>query len=272
MEKYNGLGEYLVGYLDILGFEYLLRKHGPEIIHKSLKRILSDFRITLKSGDASGDYFFVGRDGSKASSVWVDENIKNIVTEGFFNFSDTIFLYVKLSDNSEENVTWFWAMCSLINEFIAISIQEPKSKDVIRLLFRGAISKGKGCVDKKLQIHMGDPFIKAYRLAECQEWMGGVIDKRSIDEDWIRKNIGFDKEIIEYALPLKIYNLNSINYVLNWTNSYPYDYSKLKSSIESYDWGSQEIKKNRTLEFITYAVPKRDSSRIVGHINRKIQP
>ncbi len=268
--KYIGSGEYLVGYLDIIGFKYILYKYGLETVHNSLKVILSNLRSALQTGRGNDSFYFQEHfNRKKSNKVWVSDAERDILINGFFNFSDTIILYVKLSNNDEENVILFKSMCSLMNDFISTSIQEPKTNE-IRLPFRGAISKGDGLVDEELQIHIGDPFIRAYALAESQNWMGGAIDN-NIEEDWVHEIIGFDKKIIEYCIPLdkcKLYkykllnSMESIKYALNWTESYPYRFGpKLVSQINSYDWGDEkEEKRENTLKFIEMVLQNRDKS------------
>jgi hypothetical protein len=55
---FNGKGEYLVGYLDILGFKHHLDNHGVIKIHNSLKLILSDLISVLETGEANDSFFF----------------------------------------------------------------------------------------------------------------------------------------------------------------------------------------------------------------------
>ena len=208
-------------------------------------------RIALQTGKGNDSFSFQSRfNGEKSKQIRVSSIESEILANGFFNFSDTIILYAKLSNIDEENVKLFKSMCVLMNDFISTSILEPKT-DEIRLPFRGAISKGKCLVDKELQIHIGDPFIRAYKLAESQNWMGGAIDK-TIDKDMMHEIIGFDKEIIEYCIPFnKNKSIESIKYALNWQQSYPRRFGlKLQSQINSHDWGKETEKKQNTLKFV----------------------
>lgn len=263
----NESKEYLVGYLDIIGFEYLLHSKGLQIIFKSLHGILNDLMGVLKTGKPSGRFSVYG-------GINIPSESKKILMSGFFNFSDSILLYSDLSENEEENRNKFFGMCWIMNRFISTSILNPNDPTLTAFAFRGAISKGKGFVNNDLRIHMGEPFIRAYRLAESQDWMGGVIDI-NINEEWNQENKGFNKEIDKYNIPFskkeeKVkYASYASNYALNWPRSHPYDYSTykwngangtlkrkgpqydidLKRHIESYDWDCEKNKKDNTLKF-----------------------
>ena len=167
-------------------------------------------------------------------------------------------------------------MCYLMNMFISSSIIKPGQSNVMNFPLRGGIAKGPGVVRRKNNIHVGYPFMDAYVLAECQNWMGGAIHNSIFEDwDWIKEIAGYNDEIIRY-LPIKMKDeanchISIPKYALNWPKSHPYDhtigtfhrpgpkYSDLEHHIKSYAWDPSSKLKN-TLEFAKYVCNEWDTN------------
>ena len=253
----EGHGEYLVGWLDILGFEKLFDKHGIDVISKSLENILGplkEFLTTYKS-----NAFFTKFDLTTGEELFDDTCIPDFYQEildiGFFNFTDTIVLYKKLANNDTKKISSLWAMCYIMNRFISKSLIS-RNDGLLSFAYRGAIAKGKGFVCRKKRIHIGFPFMNAYKLAEAQQWMGGAIHDTILDE-WVEGVCGYNEEVVEWnKIPFnkkKEYPREGLTkYALNWPNSHPChprfrkkprfgpEKTDLGWHVDQYDWGFNE--------------------------------
>lgn len=267
--RYEGKGEYVVGFLDVMGFEYLLNKHGIEIIKKSLERTFS-LPKAYKEGKSNKFYqFYDSSTGGRFSIGEVKQATQEILKNGMFNFSDSVIIFGRLKNNNEGNAILLGYICRLVNLFLSKPILNPHKENQIPFPFRAGISFGKGYVDKKRNFHLGKPFVRAYKLAEIQNWVGGVLDKSEfIKPEMMDEIYGYNNEVIEHDIPFseskvdefKI-NIDELNYALNWPQMHPYDhslgefhrdgpkYSDLKYHICNHDWNNEDEKRRKTLNF-----------------------
>jgi hypothetical protein len=135
-------------------------------------------------------------------------------------------LFIETSNDAKDNIKRLTALCWITNVLIAKSILVG-DKTVFELPLRAAISYGPLVVDTKNKIHVGKPLIDAYELSNALNWMGGAIHP-SVPEKYIQSLVGYDNEIYDYNIPIKIkylrkmgFSRNDIKYALNWVRQHP---------------------------------------------------
>jgi len=181
------------------------------------------------------------------------------------NFSDSIILFIKSSDEIVEQFKQLYSICWITNAFIVESLIKDDQNRVFQLPLRGAIAYGPAFMDTEKRIHIGQPIIDAYNLSENMNWVGGAIHTSvDIPNDFIEELIGFNKQIFEYdSIPFKsVYTLkNEINLALNWVQQHPAGVKwfpemegrdsrpllrDISYHIDSHSWGQATDKKENT--------------------------
>ena len=96
----SGNGNYLVSFIDILGFGNLISANhnfpNLEIVYNSIDRILHYLPDVHRTGD-SNRYYMVYHGTPGQLPEYADEIFKNM-----YNFSDSIIFYIKTSDDVTE--------------------------------------------------------------------------------------------------------------------------------------------------------------------------
>lgn len=257
---------YLIGYLDILGFKDMIDNNPLNTVYNSVHRVFKDLKDALDGKETKS---FTRGDIPSHIEPYVKQ--LQLINSGSFIFSDTVIFFIESPEEEEESIKKFEALCWLMNKYIVKSILTPRDKDgkptkaIKSVAFRGAISYGPCIMDTADAIFLGQPIIDAYELAESQNWMGGIVDK-SIDKKWVREIVGvdkkmFDKEIFDYCVPSCH---QPTKYALNWPQAH-HDFFRwqkmgiplnsgptiedLTGHINRHGWGDQEEKKENTLKF-----------------------
>lgn len=272
--QYEGEGEYVVGFLDVIGFEYLLKKHGIEIIYRSLERIFSLPQVYIKGRSNKFYQFYDPSTGESFSTGEVKQTTKEILENGIFNFSDSVIIFSQLKEDKDENAILLGYICRLVNLFLSKTILDPHDENIIPLPFRAGVSIGKGYVNKDDNLHIGEPFIRAYKLAESQKWMGGVLDKNEyLEQKMIDEIYGPNNDIIKYDIDFKKrfeIEYDELNHAMNLPQLHGYDhslgefyrdgpkYDDLKYHIKNHDWDNKETKRRNTLDFAKHICEKWD--------------
>jgi hypothetical protein len=247
---------YFVSFIDILGFKNLINSQSSlediQKVYTSLERTL--FYLPDAYINHRGNRFF--RFYIHAGFPEYSEDI----IENLYNFSDSIIFFIECSEDLEENRDKFKAMCFVTNEFIKSPI--ITNPIVYQFASRGAIAHGPAIMDNNTRIHICQPLIDSYKLAENQNWMGGAIH-HSVPDDYISPLVGHDKQLYEYDIPLKKENNENIKYALNWVQRHPNEkiskqggiikpiYKDIaENHVLKYDWDNQMEKRDNTLKFI----------------------
>lgn len=259
--------KYFVSFVDILGFRNLLGNNpsfsGLSKIYRSVGRILYGIREIHRTGKPNEFY-------ESLMPLEKDPYVYEILTNNFYNFSDSIIFYINASDDKEENIKRFRVICWITNVFIAKSILVGDSR-VFELPLRAGIAYGSAIMDRINKIHIGKPIVDAYELAEHQNWMGGAIHP-SVPEKILKPFIGSINEIVEYNVPIREKNTDKngykipVKFALNWVEQHPsHQIMKKfhvmrpifedigKSHVLKHDWGKKPenlIKKKETIKFI----------------------
>lgn len=298
--------KYLVGCLDALGFKALLKnksleeKEVLERARNSLRRTRSLKRL-VEEGKSPWFEIWIPypngklRKATKPEEIrrWAERELGNIdyankIVKNSLHFSDTIIFFIEAEDvlqKEEENIEKLDTLCRIMNLFISKSILQTHRADVKPLAYRAAISYGLGIMDKEYleyPVFIGEPIIEAYELMGAQEWMGGAICS-SVPENWVKENIGYNKQLFKYKIPLKRKDMllcfeqywryrSSIKYVLNWPQAHKDTqryakkeipalmptYKDLGGHIKQYwkkeknqYWEKEKRKKKNTLKFVT---------------------
>ncbi len=259
-------GNYFVSFIDILGFGKLIENTNFQVlkkIHLSVYRFLWGITKAHQTGKPNIFYQFYK---SFPKILYIDK----ILEDNMYNFSDSIILYIKTSNDDEDNLKRFRSLCQITNIFIAKSIiQDPR---VFELPLRAGIAYGPAIMDKTNKIHIGHSINDAYELSESLNWMGGAIDYNfttglSVPEKFIKPLLGYDNEIIRYKkTPIKERKTSKEYYkdlyVLNWVRQHPSHkeidagryrptYNDIgKSHVDKHKWGTEIRKCEETMKFV----------------------
>lgn len=117
-----------------------------------------------------------------------------------FFFSDTVVIFT-MSDEPED----LYAILILSSELFSNSLHR-------RVPLRGGIAYGEFFFNLEESLFLGIPLVKAYKIGECAQWIGIVVDQIVAEK---AKLYPIGEEIIQWDVPQKD---NSIKreFVLNW--------------------------------------------------------
>ncbi|MBC8466436.1 MAG: hypothetical protein H8D55_01240 [Deltaproteobacteria bacterium] len=117
-----------------------------------------------------------------------------------FFFSDTVIIFTK-SDEPED----LYAILILSSELFSNSLHRC-------VPLRGGIAHGEFFFNLKESLFLGKPLIRAYKIGECAQWIGIVVDQFVAEK---AKLYQIDQEIIEWDVPEKDNGIKE-EFVLNW--------------------------------------------------------
>jgi len=259
------IDKYFFSFIDILGFSKLIENNQNMLqdIYESMIRTIRNLPDVHLTGDPNKSYEPAIKP-TKSREIELPKFVPRILKENYTNFSDTIIFYIAVGNDEEENIERFRSICWTSNEFIAKSILKP-NKPIFEIPLRCGIAYGDALIEDNVNVHIGQPLINAYRLSECQEWVGGAIHN-SVPAKYIESTIGYNKELYEYKVPIKEGKDIFSKYALNWVkhhytvenhNSIRYKTYRdgptlrdLGYHVRQHDWGSESVKRENTLDFI----------------------
>jgi len=233
-------GDYIVGFLDILGFKELLINDKIGSIRRCFETI-ADSMYSRK------------RNAYNLGTIYFEPTINN--------FSDSIIIYTKLnSGNNKERINYFilFEFTTLINDIVAnllmlnipirggVSIGKFFTEDIISYtiekttrrqvkptLNQELIKEFPSLLDEyenfktkildpiKIPIHFGNSLTDAYLLESKIKSIGVFMEKKHLENGLLKPNL--DKEI--KSGKLAIVQVNDEEYVyFNWCLSLHYDY------------------------------------------------
>jgi hypothetical protein len=174
-ESSSDFGLYIIAVLDVLGFERMYRRLGPQRMRETYERLIS-------AAQTCTDTFAVGMnrfDGAFVPTVFRFD-------VGFAYFSDTLLLWAPLG---ETHVSPFLARCSdVFLEALALGIP-----------LRGAIAVGEAILDQRNGVFLGTPLIDAARLEQAQDWLGVMLTRSCTDVlAWLDSSL-----LLPYTPPCK---------------------------------------------------------------------
>ena len=212
-------GKFFVSHFDILGYKSFIQSNPPINILVSMLRLAN---IQESQQDGKLNLFYAYYDtstGQQIAQVQPDPAIKKL---HFTNYSDTIIMYFKATDDNAENLRLFKALCKTSNFYISKLMINSQVPEVKRLALRCGIAYGPGLICEELGIHAGQVFIDAYELCENQSWMGGSIHS-NVPSEYYSPLIGYNNELFPYEekIPIKKGCSEKPKYALNWVNSHP---------------------------------------------------
>lgn len=141
-------GLYIIAVLDVLGFERMYRRLGPQRMQEIYERLIAAAQSCTET-QAVGMHEF--------DDVLVPTMFHFDL--GFAYFSDTLLLWAPLG---ETHVSPFLARCAdVFLEALALGIP-----------LRGAVAAGEAILDQKNGVFLGTPLIDAARLEHAQDWIG----------------------------------------------------------------------------------------------------
>jgi hypothetical protein len=187
-------GEYLVGFLDVLGFEVLLNQLGLDEMGRRYNELLeSALRPHSEARPWSGEIAIV-RGEPLPGLMWLP------IQTAYF--SDSLLLWVSYHPR---HVPFFLDRCARVFcQALALGIP-----------IRGAVSIGKAILDKDKGIYLGTPLIEAVRLESKSNWVGVSLGASWKSEDR-RVPVTPDRVFI-YQPPLKDGGLSLFSgLVLDW--------------------------------------------------------
>jgi hypothetical protein len=219
-------GQFLVSFMDILGFAHMIENCDIDMIYNSMYRILGMLRDFILDGEPNEKYSLYDDNGRVIrgplpSPIYVRRILERYLT----NFSDSIILYIRLIDDEQDNIERFRSLCWVSNFFISKSILTPQDRNQeLALAIRCGIAHGEARVNQRRGIHIGQPIIDAYKLCERQQWMGGAIHP-NVPPGYCESLVGYNNELFRYNAPIQPredeqYDISS-NYSLNWIYHHP---------------------------------------------------
>ncbi len=219
-------GRFLISFMDILGFGYMIKNFDIDIIYNSMYRTLGMLRDFILQGEPNEKYSRYDDNGRVIRGPLPSPAyVKRIIERYFTNFSDSIILYIKLSNDKQDNIERFKSLCWVSNFFISKSILSPQNVgQELPLAIRCGIAFGNARINQTRSIHVGQPIIDAYKLCEHQQWMGGAIHP-NVPREYCDILVGYNNELFRYNAPVQQkgndnYHINSI-YSLNWVYHHP---------------------------------------------------
>jgi hypothetical protein len=176
----TGSADYLFAFLDVLGFEELLKRLGLEGLVHRYEELLSAALAPQSEERPWAKAHAVVAGKLRPALMWIP------IQTAYF--SDSLLLWVAYHPGHVEE---FLVRCSRV--FCqALSLGLP---------LRGAISVGRAVLDKSRGIYLGLPLVEAVRLESKSEWIGVALSA-SWKSDTLR--IPVPPEAIQiYDLPLK---------------------------------------------------------------------
>ena len=269
-------GNYLVSFIDILGFKKRIKDNSQfpnlEKVYNSLDRVLYYLPEVHRTGLQNKYYSIYA---GKPLSQYAEEILKNR-----YNFSDSIIFYIKCSDIEEEYTKQLFAISWITNAFIIESLIHDDR--VFQLPLRGAIAYGPALMDRDKKIHIGQPIVNAVELSGYQDWVGGALHHSvTIPQTIIENLVGYNKQIYEYpSIPIKdcCQEKHLIKYALNWVQQHPAGVKWFKERkgkqlrpllrdicyhIEKHDWGTHLEKKENTKKFAEKICDEYDTNGII---------
>jgi hypothetical protein len=279
--KENGESDnsYFISFIDALGFKGLVNTNSqfPELqkVYRSTYRLIWGIREAHRTGNSNEFIRFLSP--YIGNSRYVDE----ILTNNVFNFSDSIVIYIKGSNDYNDNIERLRSLCWVTNVFIAKSILSG-DESVFELPLRAAIAYGPAVIDEENKIIVGKPITDAYELSNALDWMGGAIHP-SVPEKYIRPLVGFENEIYAYPVPVKKLYMKennslarNIRYALNWVRQHPshesfYPIMRGRSPrpllvdignahVLHHVWGCERRKRRNTMRFVERICDEYDMS------------
>jgi hypothetical protein len=186
--------QYLVGFLDVLGFEALLERIGLEELMSRYEKLL---RVALLPQSETRPWSLALADVRgelKAGLMWLP------IQTAYF--SDSLLLWVHYHPG---HIAEFLHRCARVFcEAIALGLP-----------VRGALSVGKALLDKNRGIYLGRPLIEAVRLEGQSDWIGVALGA-SFKSESLHIPVPPDG-IFEYRPPLKEKGLSLFSdLVLDW--------------------------------------------------------
>lgn len=258
-------GNFFVSHIDILGFKAYIEQNPLENVLISMFRV-SSLKEFYQTGDSNFFYTNYDQAGNQISITQKDKNVSYLLENNFHNFSDTMLMYVQVSEDKQIAIRQFNTLCKASNLLISKLILDGRSPEISKFALRCGIAYGTGLVCNELNVHTGQSFIDAYQLCENQKWMGGAIHP-NVPPEYCEPLIGFNNELFIYDIPLKKECTVKPKYALNWVNSHPACepfYKKndrfrdgpllldIGGHVKRFDWESKEnfAKANNTLHFV----------------------
>lgn len=221
------VGSYLVGFFDVLGFEFLLGKLGL----RSMQGVYSTLMESLVQSNEveSQSLVRVGPNEYCAASYRLP------VRSAYF--SDSILVWVPLV---QHHINPFLSRCAdLICEGLRLGIP-----------LRGAVSIGECVLHPRSGTYLGEPLVEAARLEAAQEWVGAALGLSALAPNFRRE---MDPSlVIPYEVPVKSgrEDLPS-NLVLDWPRRArerrELDPTELVVGVR---FGDQEAKRENSLKFV----------------------
>lgn len=130
-------------------------------------------------------------------------------------FSDSILLYT-LGDEVESLERLLKAAIRLLGPYASIGVA-----------VRGGIAVGEFYC--KNQVFLGKAMIRAYEIAEAQDWMGAIIDPTEALDNGFVQRMQAQGILVEYPAPIKGGPVGPV-FCLGWPRHYPSEVSPLATS------------------------------------------
>ena len=224
--------KYFLSFMDILGYAKIVVENQSQLeqVRDSLYTTIFHLRDFILTGRNNESFIANIQESEEYLLKFpVPAYVKDILTNNFTVFSDSLIFYIEVNEKDCEDVVIekLKSICWVSNHFIAKSILYKGN--LLSFPYRCGISYGDMVINKKNGIFIGQPFIDSYNVSESQEWMGGALHT-SIPSKYYQAIVGINEELIEHEIPLNFNKIRekqlrskSINIALNWVNHHPSD-------------------------------------------------
>ena len=185
---------YLIGFLDVLGFEALLERLGLEELTSRYEQLL---RVAL-----------VPHSETRPWSLALAE-VRGELTAGL------MWLPIQTAYFSDSLLLWVHYHPGHVAEFLHRCARVFCEAMALGLPLRGALSVGEALLDKTRGMYLGRPLIEAVRLEGQSDWIGVALGA-SFKSESLHIPVPPDA-VLKYRLPLKEKGLSLFSdLVLDW--------------------------------------------------------
>lgn len=233
--------DYLVTFLDVLGFEAMLEDVGLEEVHRRYRHLLS---VALTPYSES-------RPWSKAVTFVRGQPVPGLM-----------WLPIQTAYFSDSLLLWCHYRPSHVSQFLERCSQVFCESLLLGIALRGAISVGRAVMDKPAGVYLGRPLVEAVRLEEKSDWVGVALGSSWKSND-LRVPVPPDKVHI-YDAPLKegggpLYSGMVLDWVRTWRETRAGNLTGVLSGLISRKMSpSVQAKYERAMNFVEFSTQNAD--------------
>lgn len=190
--------DYILGYMDVLGFEGMLRQHGVDIVRKLYAQLLETALSPNSEARPWGKALSVVQGEVVPAAMWMPIHTAY--------FSDSLLLWVHYNPGH-------------VHDFLGRCARVFCEALELGLPLRGAITVGRAVLNKDQSLYLGAPLVEAARLESKLDWIGVALGS-SFKCERLQIPIPPDS-VMPFAPPMKTGGLDLFSdLVLDWPRTW----------------------------------------------------